>query len=329
MTSPRSPDNSAIQLGMTSAAISGDAGALYRIAAGLMDEGVPFDSLLFDHLLPAERAVGDRWQQGDYLISEEHAATAAIETVVSLLVGMFDQPREGSHIVIAAVEGDEHSLPGRAISAHLLYSGYRTTFLGANVLASDLQEFLEAARPDVLVLSCTMSSQLVGAHSSVTAAAKAGVPVVVGGRGFGSDDGRARAIGADAWSATIAGVMDRVEELLQTGGQSAAVPIPEDLAELISAEVAVVSDAHRRLAGQIDSGADRRWMDELTILMGAVQGAMLTHDDDVLAETLRWQESTLQRHGYRSEVVAESLLGAMRDFTPAAAAVMERVHRIS
>ena len=214
---PNGSDESAIQLGITSAAISADAGALYRIASSLMDEGVAFDSLLFDYLLPAERAVGHRWEQGDYLISEEHAATAAIETVISLLVGMFDQPEEAPHVVIAAAQGDDHSLPGRAVSAHLLFTGYRITFLGANVLATDLAEFLEAEGPDVLVLSCTMSSHLVGAHSSITAAKEAGVPVVVGGRAFGDDDARARRLGADAWSATLSGVLAEVERLIEQG----------------------------------------------------------------------------------------------------------------
>lgn len=318
-------DSSAVQLGITSAAISGDAGTVYRIASKLMEEGVPFDSLLFDHLLPAERAVGHRWQEGDYLISEEHAATAAIETVISLLVGMFDQPEGGSHVVIAAAQGDDHSLPGRAVSAHLLYSGYRTTFLGANVLATDLAEFLESEQPDVMVLSCTMSSHLVGAHASISAAKKAAVPVVVGGRAFGDDDTRAASLGADAWSATLVEVLGKVESLLGDGvAGSPVVLLPSEVESLIGDEIEVIAEAHRRLRAEADVGPDRRWLDEISILLGATQGAMLTGDENVLDETLRWQRGVLTNHGYRSDLVAGSLVAALAGISSKAADLLDR-----
>ncbi len=325
--SSQEQDASAVQLGITSAAISGDAGTLYRVASKLMDEGVAFDSLLFDHLLPAERAVGHRWQQGDYLISEEHAATAAIETVIALFTGMFDQPEGAAHVVIAAAQGDDHSLPGRAISAHLLYNGYRTTFLGANVLATDLAEFLESETPDALVLSCTMSSHLVGAHASIAAARSAGVPVVVGGRGFGSDDTRARKLGADAWSASLQGVLSVVEGLVPGGASSAPVALPPQLEDLIAGEIEVLANAHGRLRDSENVGTDRRWLDEIAILLGAVEGAMLTEDDDVLSETLRWQRAIMASHGYRSDLVADSLRAALTERSPAAAEVLDRILR--
>jgi methanogenic corrinoid protein MtbC1 len=324
MTSNES-DASAIQLGITSAAISGDAGTLYRIASKLMEEGVAFDSLLFDYLLPAERAVGERWEKGDYLISEEHAATAAIETVISLLVGMFDQPEDASHIVIAAAQGDDHSLPGRAIAAHLLFSGYRTTFLGANVLATDLAEFLEVEAPRALVLSCTMSSHLVGAHASISAAKETGVPVVVGGRAFGDDDTRARRVGADAWSATLSGVLTEVESLVEQGSHGGPVaPLSSDLEALLAEEIEIIAEAHRRLRSRVDGGADRRWLDEISILLGAVEGAMLTGDDDVLAATLRWQRAIMATHGYQPDLVSESLHEALAGRFPQTAEIMER-----
>ncbi|MGB7859386.1 MAG: cobalamin-dependent protein, partial [Acidimicrobiia bacterium] len=193
------PGFSEIEMALTSAALAGDAGGLYRIASNLMDEGVPFDSVLFDYLLATERELGKRWEQADYLITEEHAATAAIETVIALLAGMLDQPREGSSVAVVTAEGDDHSLPARAVAAELLFLGYRTTFLGANVPGVDFQEYLEIDRPDVIVLSAAMTGHLPGAHSVINAAHAVGVPVVVGGAAFGRDGIWADAVGADAW----------------------------------------------------------------------------------------------------------------------------------
>jgi methylmalonyl-CoA mutase cobalamin-binding subunit len=250
--------------------------------------------------------------------------------VISLLMGMFDQPADASHIVIAAAQGDDHSLPGRAISAHLLFNGYRTTFLGANVLATDLAEFLESEHADVLVLSCTMSSHLMGAHASIAAAKEAGVPVVAGGRAFGTDESRARALGADAWSATLAGVLGQIQDLIATGVSPTAAVVPSaELETLLAEEIEVIADAHRRLRERVDGETDRRWLDEISILLGAVQGAILTGEDDVLAETLRWQRAIMATHGYRADLVSGSLHEALAGRFPDSATVLERNLRAS
>src|SRR5690606_40396084 len=103
------------RLAAGAAAIAGDAATLYHVVSGLMGDGVPFETVLFDVLVPAEREVGDRWQFGDFLVAEEHAATATLETVVSLMAGAFDRPDDGPFLVVAAVAGDRHSLAGRGV----------------------------------------------------------------------------------------------------------------------------------------------------------------------------------------------------------------------
>ena len=56
--------------------------------------------------------MGRRWQQGDFSISEEHAVTATLETVVALLAGSFDSAPDARRVVVACAEGDVHSLRG-------------------------------------------------------------------------------------------------------------------------------------------------------------------------------------------------------------------------
>ena len=189
------------RLGVTAAALSGDSGGLYNIVGRLMDEGVPLESLLFDLLLPTARDIGSRWQSGDYSVAEEHAATATVETVVALLAGSLDQPEGGLHVVVASAEGDSHSLAGRAVVAYLLVHGFRTTFLGANMLASDLREFLASEQPDAMIVSCAMTNHLIGARAVISESHSADVPVTAGGRAFGRTGAWATTLGADAWAA--------------------------------------------------------------------------------------------------------------------------------
>ncbi len=318
MAAPEFPE---IELALTSTAMSGDVGGLYRMASTLMDEGVPFDDLLFDYLMATERSAGRRWAQGDYLIAEEHAITAAIETVVALLIGMFDQPKDAPLVVIATAEGDLHSLPARAVAAHLLFLGYRTNFLGANIPGADLHEFLESERPDVLVLSAAMSTHLLGARRSVSAAHEVGIPVVVGGKAFGPTGSWSSAVGADAYVASLRDVAEVVERWTGEGKpEIEPVPaMPAGLEDFLANRTGIVAsiestirEEHPRLEG------------EAGLLLSAIEAALLTGDDTAIVEMLRWQEEMMAARGVDVSVVADVVAGALNDLSEEAAAALAR-----
>jgi MerR family transcriptional regulator, light-induced transcriptional regulator len=305
------------QLAVTAAAVTGDAGALYHLISGLLGDGVPLDTILFDLLLPAERGVGARWQQGDYLISEEHAATATVETVVALLAGAFDRPAAGNYIVIATAEGDTHSLAARAVAAHLLFLGYRTVFLGADVPASDLGEYLQAEQPEALVLSCAMANHLLGARASIKAAHRAGVPVLVGGRGFGESGVWAGPLGADAWAETprdVAGIL---------GSWSPDPHAAESNARNPSRDLLVLSGKRPEIVGAALStlsvargDSDPRLRGELEFLLDAVAASALVDDNRLLAEVLRWQRPMWQAHGFPAPDAIVAALGDSLSSSP-------------
>jgi methanogenic corrinoid protein MtbC1 len=304
------PQLSAAQLGITSAAIAGDTGSLYRIAAALLDEGVPFETVLFEALLLAEHDVGVRWQAGDYLVSEEHAATASLETVISLLAGSLDQPREGLQVVVATAQGDNHSLPARAVAAHLLFLGYRTTFLGANVLASDLRDFLESDPPDAVVLSCAMTVHLLGARDAVRECHAIDVPVLVGGKAFGAEGMWAPDVGADAWvleAKDVGGLLESWAPDPRRAEAKAKNP-DETLRRVIDQRNAVLADAESRLRHSVGEANGARWREELFMTLKAAEASMLVEDTSLLSEFLEWQALTLDAHGLTGHTEAVASL---------------------
>ncbi len=161
---------SAATLGIQAALLAGDPGLAYGLISELMAEGVSFDQLLFEVLAPLQRDVGTRWLRSDYRIAEEHAASAAVETVVALLAGAFDMPDDGLHVVVACAEGDDHSLPARMVAAYLTYLGWRVTFLGATLPAHDLTAYLGDEQPAAPLLSCTSTANLIGARAPLSGA---------------------------------------------------------------------------------------------------------------------------------------------------------------
>lgn len=312
MTTPQNPE---IELALISKAMSGDAGGLYQITSNLMDEGVPFDAILFDHLLAAERSVGQRWAQGDFLVAEEHAVTAAIETVISLLIGMFDQPEGAPAVVVTTAEGDDHSLPARAAAANLLYEGYRTTFLGANVPGADLRDFLESATPVALVLSGAMTTHLLGARSVVAAAHDAGVPVVAGGKAFGPDGRWAEVAGVDIWVESLRDVVEVVEGLVagDVPELSAQPDLPKSVQSLIDQRSTVLATAE----GSLGEKSPSRLSDEVALLVGALEATLLTGDDEIVVDMLEWQTQSLTAYGFEPDVVADAVESAIADLPEA------------
>jgi methanogenic corrinoid protein MtbC1 len=264
-----------------------------------MDEGTPLETVLFDVLLEVEREVGHRWQRGDYLVAEEHAVTASIETVVSLLAGSLDQPPEGTHVVVATVEGDSHSLPARAVSANLVFNGFRTTFLGANVLSSDLQEYLMEESPDALILSSAMAPHLLGARAGIEASHAAGVPVLVGGRGFGEHGRWATVLGADAWAPTLREVIPilRTWEPDPTKAEATAVRRSPELLSLVDNRSAVVARAEEEWTARTPNLDRLAARVEIVTSVRALEASLLIGEPAPLVEVMSWQAQALPLHG--------------------------------
>jgi len=313
---------SSVRLAVTTALIEGDPAGAFHMVRDLMEQGMPFDVVLFDVVAAAHANFGTRWQSGDYRIADEHAATGAVETLVAMLAGSFDLPEEGEPVVVAAAQGDHHSLPARLTSAYLLALGYRVRYLGSNMEASDLAGYLTDETPKALILSCAMPTLLPGARASVRAAHQARTPVLAGGSGFGPNGVWSYAIGADAWVATPREV-DQVLTTWEPDIEVAEMVVPSPPAELS------VIDRHRQeilaSAGAHLDGPPRRLRAEIDLLLSAVEAALLVNDPLVATEFITWQTSLMSSHGYPEETHAgllRALSAALRDLAPTAAALL-------
>jgi methanogenic corrinoid protein MtbC1 len=322
------------RLGLLAALHDGDAGLAYRMVLGLMDAGYPFTTIVVQAIAPIQVESGRRWQDGDYSIAEEHVSTAAAETLLATLAGAFDQPAEADEVVVGCVQGDGHTMPARMAASVLLAEGWRTTFLGSSVPAADLTDYLEHVRPTALVLSCAMAANLRGARASVAAAHRAGVPVVAGGRGFGGDDTRSRAIGADAWAPTLSDLV----ELLKTwrpdpaAAEGAVVDSSPSLADVDRCRTAVVAAVAERLRGQLSGDAPpeaRRQADlDAEALHDALGAAVLDDDPALLRSHAAWLAG-ISRARTAATPTTEDLLRVVADaVADALGAVDGSVHRL-
>lgn len=289
---------------------SADARGASGFVLEMFDEGTPVHRITSDVLAPAQVRVGELWQQGDWSVADEHAATAVTEAAVMAL-GHASRPRVGSqqrHILLACSEGEWHTLPARMTAVVATTPGTRVTMLGPSLPADQLARRLSAGDVDLLALSCTMPTNLLGAARCITIAHEHDVPVMVGGRAFGDSPLRAQALGADGWSNDPAALLGPPPA--RTG---VAVEPPLEVLVLDAVDPAVVALAYDRMvaifprlatmnpAQQARTREDFGWMARYTA------AALLTGDPLIVHELLLWLCSLLAGR-VQPEIVTTSAL---------------------
>jgi methanogenic corrinoid protein MtbC1 len=313
------------RIALLAALVDGDLDTAYRVATGLLEEGVGFEALVADVLGPVQQELGVRWADGDLTVADEHAATAAAEDLVTLLAGGF-APADGPAVVVVCPEGDAHSLPARVVSAVLALRGYRSVLLGASLPAADLGDYLERHEPFAVALSVSMPAALYRAVASIASAHDHGIPVVFGGRAVRDDELLARRLGVEAWART-AEAAATVLDGWQAGGPPPLAPAPRIPDECVAI------DAHRAalLAATVrpeDAEAGRDLVDEVDRILDVVQGALLLEQPALLAAHVAALREIRNDRGTEAAVV-DRVLGRLADATasqlPATAALLGSV----
>ncbi len=177
--------------------------AAAALAVAQLQHGYRPDQVISDLLVPVQVEVGRRWHRALWTAADEHQATAVTDAALYGVTSDGIRPREirGTAAVACAV-GDWHVLPSRMAAELLRLDGWDVLFLGGSLPPADLSQWLIDARPDVLVVSCSMPTTARSVVATAMAGAEVGVPVVVGGRGMGLDGRRAAALGV-RWAADL------------------------------------------------------------------------------------------------------------------------------
>ncbi len=278
---------------------SGDAAAAVTLVEDLLESGTPAVTVLLDVVAEAQRRIGERWQSGEWSVAQEHTATGVSTAAVEAIARRVrTRPVTRGRIVLGCAEREWHALPAMVVGTVLRERGWEITFLGASTPADRLSSYLQDIGPDATAVSCSIVGSLPSTRQFIEASTGAGIPVVAGGAAFGTDDHRARALGATAWAGGLPEAVDIFDDLPAV--VAPATPLPaEPLAEQRALEL-----AHRRLADEVCG----RWevacteaRDCVEQALWTLQGALLTADGRLVAETAAWVSDLLAARGVRGE----------------------------
>jgi methanogenic corrinoid protein MtbC1 len=91
-----------------------------------------------DLLAPFLREIGDRWVRGELRPAHEHVATAVVKRVLNWMIDPPRPDRVGPVAVVGTLAGEQHELGALLAAATAALEGWRVTFLGRDLPASDV-----------------------------------------------------------------------------------------------------------------------------------------------------------------------------------------------
>jgi methanogenic corrinoid protein MtbC1 len=273
-----------------------------RLTQSLLADGWSRSEVITDVLAVSQRRVGELWSAGDWTISQEHAATAIVDVVLSSLVSTGDGSR--GRLVVACCEEEWHSLPARMFAELLRDLDWEVVFLGASTDADSLGQFLSVEQPVALLVSCSLPMNLIGAMRMIDAAHAAGYRVLAGGAAVATAE-RAAAIGADGWAASLPAANDLLGAWRHddgrpraTGGagRTAAAPLLAAQAELVDRAMVALRERLPVMSTFTDRQVNRTRAD-FRYIVGFAAAAVLVEDLGVFEEFLAWLDAILVRVG--------------------------------
>jgi methanogenic corrinoid protein MtbC1 len=305
------------------------------VVLNLLDEGTPVREIATEVLVPAQVRVGQMWEQGLWTVADEHAATAVTETALHALTSAVQSMSKqgGQHVLVACAEGEWHPLPARLAATVAMSAGARVTVLGPSLPAEHLRRRLGKGDVDALALSCTLATNLIGAARCISAAHEMDVPVIAGGRAFGTTAKRAERLGADRWGTDALSLLQPIPDLL---GRTTDIPTEALLLDAVTD--ATVQQMYERVvtaypqmatmtvAQQARSREDLRWITRYT---GA---SVLTDDPTVVEDLLLWLVRILTGRVHESVITTSAYLVAdvvERDAPQGAQVLREATERIA
>jgi MerR family transcriptional regulator, light-induced transcriptional regulator len=117
------------------------------------------DALLSDVVMPYLRGLGDRWQQDEVSVAQEHFASSVLRGRLLGLARGWGRGA-GPRALLACPEGERHDLGLIAFGLALREHGWRIAYLGPDTPVESIEEAARATHPSVIVVSAVRPEPL-------------------------------------------------------------------------------------------------------------------------------------------------------------------------
>lgn len=172
---------------MYRALIEGDEGAATALARSIVADGGPITDFIQQVLVPPLQRIGLDWSEGRASVWEEHRASAITERILGEIARSPRGRRRGTAMV-AAAEGDRHSVATTMAAVALRDNNWTVHHLGADIPNDELIEFCRREPVDIAVITVTNSESRPSANRVARRIEALGITTLVGAPGRTLDE---------------------------------------------------------------------------------------------------------------------------------------------
>jgi methanogenic corrinoid protein MtbC1 len=206
MVAPKQPEVWPQAAALEAALLAGNQRGAMEIVNACLDGGKGLIQLELHVIQPALYNIGEKWQSNQVSVAQEHMATAIVESVMTVALLRSPPPSPiNKRVLLACVEGNNHSIGLRMVADSFLLSGWDVQYLGANVPSQALVQQATEWKPDLVGLSVCFPQQLGVVKTVITGMTESlGLTrpaVIVGGLVINRLNQLVDAVGADTWGA--------------------------------------------------------------------------------------------------------------------------------
>ena len=255
----------------------------------------PPESVLLGIIREGLAEIGERWYEGDATVQQEHFASQLAMRHIESIARAAPAPTRRGRILIACPPDEEHLLGVLLLNALLRRAGWDVINLGANVPIAELEQTIESAKPDLVIMAAqqlhTAGSLLDMAH----AIRRKGIAVAFGGGIFNRAPGLQDRIPGHFLGTTLEEAVQTTESLMVSARQEVSLAcLPEPYQEAL----ACCLDQLLLLEGQVWTVLEPTAVDCGTLrelnegFVHAVVAALKLGDIGLVADYLDWLDGS-------------------------------------
>ncbi|HET8978669.1 MAG TPA: B12-binding domain-containing protein [Solirubrobacteraceae bacterium] len=176
-----------------------------RLVEDGLAAGVPAATLYLEVIAPVMHEIGRLWETAQVSVAQEHLATQITQATIASLglhLAGGEPVGAGRVAVVAASPGERHALGGQMVADFLEAQDWTVLSLGPDTPLHELVGLVKTRGAALVALSTALPGHLLSVTRTCQLLRRLSPSpyIVVGGRAYGGDAGRARAVGADGFA---------------------------------------------------------------------------------------------------------------------------------
>ncbi len=200
------------------AVINGQAPKVKELTQAGLDAGQTPQEILNEGLIPAMKIVGEKFQKGEFYISEmmisARAMYAGLNLVKPLLIAQKTESK--GKAIVGTVQGDLHDIGKNLVCMMMEGGGYEVIDLGVNITSEQFLEAVKEHSPDFVMMSALLTTTMESMAKVIQVLADNGLrdKVLIGIGGAPVTQRFADSIGADFYASDAGEAVSKANSLL-------------------------------------------------------------------------------------------------------------------